>query len=126
MGIFSTAREVDEMARAFIGSFAFYRMNEDQQNAVTFRIVRMLTDSGRSGLSYDDVLNILNTSPAIVQGGLIANAMIEMGTDHGVPGFRWDYIRDPFALSKYSKRVLEKAVSKVMDYGINPEECFFK
>jgi hypothetical protein len=54
----------------------------------------------------------------------MVNAMVQMKIDHGVRGFRWDYIPNPFALSTYSERAFMKAVSNIRKYGIDPKECF--
>jgi hypothetical protein len=122
--LFTAGKQAEEITRAFIGAYAVSRMDDDQRQVIMFRVYRMLCESGPFRLSFDEANKKFNTSPAFVQAGLMANAMINLKMHHGVSGFQWDYIPNPFALSIYSEKALKMAISKIRKYGINPDECF--
>ena len=128
MGLFDLLRggkQADEITRAFIGAYVFSRLrDDDQRQTITLHIYRMLCESGPLRISFDDAQDKFNSSPPIVQSGLIVNAMIDLRIHHGVRGFQWDYIPNPFALTVYSERAIKTAISNVRKYGIDPEECF--
>jgi hypothetical protein len=88
------------------------------------RIYRALVEYSPLRISYDEAVNEFNNSPGIVQAGFMVNAMIDLGIHHGMKGFQWDYISNPFALTLCSEKVMETAASNVRKYGIDPNECF--
>lgn len=122
--LFTAGKQAEEITRAFIGAYAVSRMNDDQRQVIMFHVYRMLCESGPFRLTFDEANEKFNTSPAIVQAGLMVNAMINLKVHHGVPGFRWDYIPNPFALSIYSEKAHRTAISNIRKYGIDPDECF--
>lgn len=122
--VFKTGKQAEEMTRAFIGAYVVSRMDDDQRQSIMFQIYRTLCESGPFRITFDEANEKFNSSPAIVQAGFMVNAMIDLGIHHGVKGFQWDYIPNPFALSVYSERVFKTAISTIRKYGIDPEECF--
>jgi len=128
MGIFDlfTARkQAEEMTRALIGAYVFSNLkDDDQRNVIMFRIYRMLCESGPFPITPDEAHEKFNNSPGVVQAALMVNAMIVLKIPHGIRGFQWDYIPNPFALATYSERALKIALLNIREYGITPEECF--
>ena len=58
-----------------------------------------------------------DTAPAIVQGGLFADTMIELDVPHGVSGFSWTFISNPFTLTAYPQEVMLKALNSIRKQG---------
>ncbi len=51
--------------------------------------------------------------------------MVELDIPHGVSGFSWTFIPNPFALSVYSQKAMLKAFDAIRKLGIDPiKECF--
>ena len=122
--LFTADKRADEITRAFIGAYAVSRMDDDQRQVIMFQVYRMLCESGPFRLSFDEANEKFNTSSAIVQAGLMVNAMISLGIHHGVPGFQWDYIPNPFVLSRPSEKVGRIVISNLSKYGLDPDKCF--
>ena len=123
MGIFSSKKQVEELKTALIGSYVFSKLKDgDQIEAIFFRLYTRLHEGG-----CDDPEEKFGTSPAIVQGGLFADVMIELNVPHGVSGFSWTFIPNPFALTVYSQKAQLKALDAIRKLGIDPiKECFPK
>jgi len=121
MGIFSSKKQVEELKTALIGAYVFSKLkDEDQIQTIYFRIYTRLHEGG-----YDDPEERFNTAPGIVQAGLWADAMIELDIPHGVNGFSWTFIPNPFNLAVYSQKVQLKALNAIRKLGIDPKtECF--
>jgi len=122
--LFTAGKQADEITRALIGGYAVSKMNDDQRQVIMFEVIINLIQSGPFRLKHDEASKKFYTSPAIVQAGLMVNAMINLKIHHGVPGFQWDYIPNPFALPTYSKNAAMRAYSNIRKYGIDPDECF--
>lgn len=76
--LFTAGKQAEEITRAFIGAYAVSRMNDDQRQVIMFHVYRMLCESGPFRLTFDEANKKFNTSPAIVQAGLMVNAMINL------------------------------------------------
>ena len=87
-------------------------------------IYRIISESGPFKMPFDEAQDKFNFSPALVKAAFMANAMIDLGIHHGIKGFDWDYMPNPFAIKLCSKRAIQKAISNVWKYGIDPQDCF--
>ena len=121
MAIFSSKKQVKELKTALMGGYAFSKLKDEVQiQTILTCIYKRLRDGG-----YDDPEEKFNTTPAIVQGGFFANAMAELNMPHGVSGFSWTFIPNPFSLVACSQKVTLKALSGIRNLGIDPiKECF--
>lgn len=125
LDLLMSRKQSEEITHALIGAYTFSRIrDDDQRQTIITHIHRTLCESGPLRISFDDAEDKFNSYPAIVQAGLIVNAMIDLRIHHGVRDFQWDYIPNPFALTVYSERALKKALLNVRKYGIDPKECF--
>ncbi|MGR3174987.1 MAG: MORN repeat-containing protein [Candidatus Scalindua sp.] len=120
MGIFSSKKQVEELKTALIGAYVFSKLKDEAQiQTIYFRIYTRLHERG-----CDDPEEKFNTAPGIVQAGLWADAMIELNIPHGVSGFSWTFIPNPFSLAVCSQKVQLKAFSAIRKLGITVKECF--
>ncbi len=117
-------KQVKELTCAFVGGYVYSRLPDDRRKSVMGRTVISVCEYHSSRISYDQGRDIFDNSPGIVQIAFMVNAMIDMGIHHGVQGFQWDYISNPFALSAYPERAIDKAASNLSKYGIDPNDCF--
>jgi hypothetical protein len=123
--ILTGRKRAQELTYALIGAYAFSRLRDDSQTqTVMSRIYSALVEYSPFRISYDEAVDKFNNSPGIVQAGFMVNAMIDLGIHHGVRGFQWDYISNPFALTLCPDKIMEMAASNVRKYGIDPNECF--
>ncbi len=120
MGIFSSKKQVKELKTALMGGYAFSKIKDEAQiQTILTCIYKRLREGG-----YDDPEERFNRTPAIVQGGFFADAMIELDMPHGVSGFSWTFIPNPFSLEVCSQKVMLKALSAIRKLGIDPtKEC---
>ena len=121
MGIFSSKKQVKELETALMGGYAFSKLKDEVQiHTILTCIYKRLHERG-----CDDPEEKFNTTPAIVQGGFFANAMAELDMPHGVSGFSWTFIPNPFSLVVCSQKVTLKALNGIRNLGIDPiKECF--
>lgn len=122
---FTRGKKAEEITCAAVGGYVFSRLRDNEQREVIIaQIYRTLSESGPFPMTLDEAQEKFNTSPAIVQTALMVNAMIDLGIDHDVRGFHWDYIPNPFALEYYPEKAALAAASNLRNYGIDPEDCF--
>lgn len=117
-------KHAKEISRACIGGYVFNKLPDEERKIVFTQIFRAICEYSPVHTTYDEARDDFNTSPAIVQAAFMVNAMIELGIHHGVRGFQWDYIPNPFALARYSEKAIMTAMENLREYGINPKECF--
>ena len=127
MSIFSSKKQVEEkkqvkyLKTALIGGYAFSKLKDEVQiQTILSYIYKRFAKQG-----YDNPKEGFNKTPAIVRGGYFADAMIELDIPHGVSGFSWTFIRNPFYLDVYSHKVMQNALNDIRKLGIDPtKECF--
>ncbi len=124
LDLFTSKKRINEITHALIGAYAVSKMNDDQREVAVLEVYKIIREGSPFRLSFAEAQDKFNTSPAIVQAGLMANAMISLRIHHGIPGYQWDYIPNPFAIPAYPKENLHAAISNINKYDIDIEDCF--
>jgi hypothetical protein len=124
LDLFLSKKRTEEITNALIGAYAVSRMNDDQRQVIIIEVYRIIREGSPFRVSYSEAVDKFNSSPAIVQAGFMANAMIDLRIHHGIPGYQWDYIPNPFALTVYTERNLRAAISNIRQYGFDIGDCF--
>ena len=124
LDLFTSKKRTNEITHALIGAYAVSKMNDDQREVVILEVYKTIREGSPFRLSFSESQDKFNTSPAIVQAGLMANAMISLRIHHGVYGYQWDYIPNPYAIPAYPKETLHAAISNIKKYGIDIKDCF--
>jgi hypothetical protein len=125
LNLLMVGKQSNEMTSALVGAYVYSKLSDDaQKETIMIHTYRLIYENLPTRQSFGYAQEMFNTSPGIVQAALMANAMIDLGINHGIRGLQWNYIPNPFRLPTYSKRALRAAVLILRDYGINPGESF--
>lgn len=124
LDLFLSKKRIEEITNALIGAYAVSRMNDDQREVVVLEVYKIIRAGSPFRLSFAEAQDKFNTSPAIVQAGFMVNAMISLRIHHGIPGYQWDYIPNPFVIPSYPKQNLHAAISNIGKFGIDLKDCF--
>ena len=91
MGFFSTGRKVEEAKMALVGKYVFEQLTDVEKEKVLSLANYRLQEGG-----YPSTVENLEEK---VKWLFWALAMSELGIDHGMKGFRWMYIKNPFMIT---------------------------
>ena len=88
MGIFSAGRRIEEAKTALVAKYLFQKLSIHEKNEVLELANVRLSEGG-----YNKNVDQLEEKVQWIFWGL---AMAELGIDHGLHGFRWIYVKNPF------------------------------
>ena len=91
MGFFSTGRKVEEAKMALVGRYLFAQIGDQEKKQVLDIANYRLKEGG-----YPKSVDQLEDK---VQWIFWALAMAELGFEHGLKGFRWCNVKNPFMIT---------------------------
>lgn len=109
-------KRMEEIKMALVGKHVFDNLiNADQKNQViTLANQRLREGTSPSNKRTMDDLDLR------IRYVFLALAMAEQGVDHGLKGFQWTYVRNPFLLQCYDENLWEAATDMLKKkYGLN-------
>jgi len=109
-------KRMEEIKMALVGKHKFDSLiSADQKNQViTLANQRLREGTSPSDKSTMDDLNLR------VRYVFLALAMAELGIDHGLKGFQWTYVRNPFMVRYYDENLWGAATDMLRKkYGLN-------
>lgn len=129
MGLLNTLMygvHAEYIKRALIGGFTYSKIRSPElRQEIIKSALRIIIEGSPFQKSHEQARNDFYSSPSIVQAGFITNSMISLGINHGIMGFHWDYIRNPYSLTTYSRLAYDTAVKVIKhDYGIDVSDSF--
>ena len=104
MGLFDflfAGKRMEEIKMALVGKYVFdVLINDDQKS----QVATLANQRFKEGTSPSDSRSI-DDLDLRVRYILFALAMAELGIDHGLNGFQWTYVRNPFVVQAYDERL---------------------
>lgn len=104
MGFFDflfAGKRMEEIKMALVGKHVFDNLiSSDQKNGVT----ALANQRFREGTSTSDN-RTMDDLALRVRSVFLALAMAELGIDHGLKGFQWTCVRNPFMVRTYNEKL---------------------
>ncbi|MCK4348137.1 MAG: hypothetical protein KAW47_05920 [Thermoplasmatales archaeon] len=112
MGFFDllfAGKRMEEIKMALVGKYVFDALINDDQKSQVATIANQRFKEGTSpsdSRSIDD----LDLRVRYIFFGL---AMAELGIDHGLNGFQWTYVRNPFVVRTYDEKLWRTTIESL-------------
>lgn len=94
-------KRMEEVKMALVGKHVFENLlNSDQK----YQVIELANQRFSEGTSPSDK-RTMDDLDLRVRSVFLALAMAELEMDHGLKGFQWTYVRNPFMVQTYDERL---------------------
>ena len=109
-------RKMEEIKMALVGKYVFDNLIDADQKS---QVISLANRRFREGTSPSEN-RTMDDLDLKVQHVFLALAMAELGIDHGLKGFQWTYVRNPFMVRIYDEKLRGATIGMLKKkYGIN-------
>ena len=112
MGFFDfvfAGKRMEEIKMALVGKYVFDALINDDQKS---QVVTLANQRFKEGTSPSDSRSIDDLDLRI-RYIFFALAMAELGIDHGLKGFQWTYVRNPFVVRTYDEKLWRTTIESL-------------
>jgi hydroxyacyl-ACP dehydratase HTD2-like protein with hotdog domain len=109
-------KKMEEIKMALIGKYVFENLITKEQKNQVITLANKRLQEGKV-IPDEETINELNPR---IRYLFFALAMAELGFSHGLKGFQWSYVRNPFMIETYDNQLWQSTIGMLKEkYGIS-------